>query len=98
VLVAYPTSKKCLETQCKGLQATIVQQAREKIYRGLLFALVNSTETDSISREVFQTKISSECKQFAKTKTSINTKDPILVSDFRNIRFVKEVEENTLYL
>lgn len=88
---------KCLETQCKGLQATIVQRAREKNYRSL-FALVNSTETESIAREVFQTKISSECKEFAKKKSSINTNDPVLVSDFRNIRFVKEVEENTPYL
>ena len=89
---------KFLETQCKGLQATIVQRAREKNYRSLLFALVNSTETESIAREVFKTKISSECKGFAKKKSSINTNDPVLVSDLRNIRFVKEVEENTPYL
>ena len=38
---------------------------RKKNYRSLLFALVNSTETESIAREVFQTKISSKCKQFA---------------------------------
>lgn len=98
VLVAYPSAMKCLETQCKGLQATIVQRAREKNYRSILFALVNSTETESIAREVFQTKISSECKQFAKKKSSINTNDPVLISEFRNIRFVKEVEENTPYL
>ena len=98
LFVAYPATMKCLETQCKGLQATIVQRAREKNYRSILFALVNSTETESIAREVFKTKISSECKQFAKKKSSINTNDPVLVSEFRNIRFVKEVEENTPYL
>lgn len=39
---------------------------RKKSYRSLLFALVNSTETESIVREVFQSNISSECKQFAR--------------------------------
>ena len=98
VFVAYPGSMKVKEVKCEGLQATVVQRAAEKNFKSVLFAIMNSSETASLAREVFKMKIATECGSYAKQKNSLNTTDPALIAEFRNSTFVKEVEMKTPFL
>lgn len=86
------------EVKCEGLQATVVQRAAENNFKSVLFAIINCPETASLAREVFKTKIATECRNYAKQRNSLNTTDPALVAEFRNSTFVKEVEIKTPFL
>ena len=46
----------------------------------MLFAIINCSETASLAREVFKTKIATECRNYAKQRNSLNTTDPALVA------------------
>ena len=84
------------EVKCEGLQATVVQRAAENNFKSVLFAIINCPKTASLAREVFKTKIATECRNYAKQRNSLNTTDP--VAEFRNSTFVKEVEIKTPFL
>ena len=71
--MAYPNSMNVKEIKCEGLQAKIAQRAAEQNFKSVLFALVNSLETESLACEVLKTKISTECGKFAKRKSWLNT-------------------------
>ena len=88
--MGHPGSNKVREFDCQDIQATIVRRATERNFKSILFTLLNSEETKAIATEVFATKISSESQKFARMRNSLNTCDPILVSEFRNSRFAKE--------
>lgn len=90
--MAHPRSMKVKEVKCEGLQATVVQRAAENNFKSVLFAIINCPETAPLAREVFKTKIATECRNYAKQRNSLNTTDPALVAEFRNSTFVKEVE------
>ena len=45
------------EVKCEGLQATVVQRAVEKTSKSVLFASINCSESTSLARELFKTKI-----------------------------------------
>ena len=45
------------EMKCEGLQATVVKRAAENNSKSVLFAIINCSETASLAREVFKTKI-----------------------------------------
>ena len=45
------------EVKCEGLQATVVQRAAGYNSKSVLFANINCSETASLAREVFKTKI-----------------------------------------
>ena len=96
--MAHPRSMKVKEVKCEGLQATVVQRAAENNFKSVLFAIINCPETASLAREVFKTKIATECRNYAKQRNSLNTTDPALVAEFRNSTFVKEVEIKTPFL
>ena len=72
VFVAHPRGMKVKEVKCEGLQATVVQRAAESNYyfKSVLFAIINCSETASLAREVFRTKIATECRNYAKQKTT----------------------------
>ena len=97
--MAHPRSMKVKEVKCEGLQATVVQRAAENNFKGVFFfAIINCSETASLAREVFKTKIATECRNYAKQRNSLNTTAPALVAEFRNSTFVKEVEIKTPFL
>ena len=89
---------KVKEVKCEGLQATVVQRAAENNFKGVFFAIINCSETASLAREVFKTKIATECRNYAKQRNSLNTTAPALVAELRNSTFVKEVEIKTPFL
>jgi len=67
-------------------------------FKCIVFTLLNNEDRKAIATEVFATKISSESWKFAKMRNSLNTSDPILVSESRNSRFAKERKEQTPFL
>ena len=46
-----------MEVKCEGLQATVVQRAAKYNSKSVLFAITNCSESASLAREVFKTKI-----------------------------------------
>jgi len=96
--VGHPGSNKVHKFDCQDIQATIVRRATEQKFKSILFTLLNNDETKAIATEVFATKIPSESQKFAKMRNSFNTCDPILVSEFRNSRFAKELKKQTPFL
>jgi len=97
--VGHPGSNKVRKFDCQDIQAMIVRRATEGRFKCILFTLLNKEETKAIATEVFATKISSESQKFAKIElNSLNTCDPILVSESRNSRFAKELKEQTPFL
>ena len=96
--MGHPGSNKVREFDCQDIQATIVRRATERNFKSILFTLLNNEETKAIATEVFSTKISSKSQKFAKMRNSLNTCDPVLVSEFRNSRFAKELKEQTPFL
>ena len=58
------------EVKCEGLQATVVQRAAENNFKSVLFAIINCSETESLAREVFKMKIATECRNYAKQRST----------------------------
>ena len=96
--MGHPGSNKVREFDCQDIQATIMRRATEKNFKSILFTLLKNKEMKAIATEVFSTKIFSESQKFAKMRNSLNTCDPVLVSEFRNSRFAKELKEQTPFL
>jgi len=96
--VGHPGSNKVRKFDCQNIQAMIVRGAKERKFKCILFTLLNKEETKAIATEVFATKISSESQKFAEMRNSLNTCDPILVSEFRNSRFAEELKKQTPFL
>ena len=58
------------EVKCEGQQATVVQRAAENNFKSVLFAIINCSETASIAREIFKTKIVPDCRNYAKQRST----------------------------
>ena len=91
--MAHPRSMKVKEVKCEGLQATVVQRAAENNFKSVLFAIINCPETASLAREVFKTKIATECRNYAKQRNSLNTTDIFLFPSSRASRSCRAPRE-----
>ena len=83
--------------KCKGLQAKVVQRAAENNFKSVLFVIINCSETASLAREVFKTKIATECRNYAKQRNSLNTTDPALVAEFLYLLFCYSIQRANNY-